>query len=312
MLSLASIFAYILEAVAIGVGVFFITKKNIGLAELGTLVITIALSFMILDLWSPGVASGARQGSGFGLGWSMVGGSPNPEQYYEGYEGQSCTGEGCKATEPSLEGFMDDPTAIKYYRNYNPPYESNVLPPAIPINLNDPRQEAPPIPSLTSVPKVGTPIPQGSAKPVENMETEAMEAEGFDGHHTEPKIRPPEGPRTMSIIARRLRENPFETTVRAVTQIDNDGGSFYSPTDPHPDIIAPNPPLLYNMLTPPYGYRYQLPRGWDQLEQPGLPIAFNKFRNTAKAEASCQVGPFGPEGQYNPDYHYPMEKKKLQ
>ena len=35
-----------------------------------------ALTFLVLDLFAPNVAAGTRQGSGFGIGYGMVGGQP--------------------------------------------------------------------------------------------------------------------------------------------------------------------------------------------------------------------------------------------
>ena len=85
MLTFYSIVLRLLEAVAVTVAVYVITKMKFDYLKFGTMFMTFALSFFVLDLFAPRVAVGARQGAGFGLGYAQFAGSatPNPRQYYE-------------------------------------------------------------------------------------------------------------------------------------------------------------------------------------------------------------------------------------
>ena len=110
MLSIYGLILRLLEGIAIVVAIYLITKKQMNTKETLMLVITIAGTFLLLDLFSPGVASGARQGTGFGLGYQQLAGDGSmPLRYYKDV----------------VEG-MDDPEAVKYYKKYNPSVASHV------------------------------------------------------------------------------------------------------------------------------------------------------------------------------------------
>jgi hypothetical protein len=309
MISLAKIILYLFEGAAITVAIHLISKKRLHLAELFTLALTIGVTFMILDLFSPSIASGARQGAGFGLGWKQVGGTPRPGGYY-GAQGSPCKSGTCKgnltggyaeprgynpavncqgspllkAMQPDVYEGMDDKVAIEYYQRYNPPYQRNSLPP--PLDTHS--------------------IDQGAPRVLEN--------EHFEGTAQPPQASESVGlPASSSQISKKMRENPFQTTVRSSQEIDQTG-SYYGPEDPTSARgQTPEAPLLYNPQLPTYGYRAQLPQGWDQLEQPNINKAFNRFRNTVPNSMNCQVGPYGDQGQYNPNYRYgasPQSREK--
>jgi hypothetical protein len=111
MISLANLFVHIIEGVAVTIAIYLVTRKQLNLKEIMTLSIMIAITFLLLDLFAPGVALGARQGSGFGLGFTQVAGSPTgmPRHYYDPGSGKIKVIEG-----------MDDEVALKYYGQYNP------------------------------------------------------------------------------------------------------------------------------------------------------------------------------------------------
>lgn len=105
MFTMSSITSYLLIGVAITCAIYFISKKTLTFRELVTFVLSISITFIILDLFASGVSQGVRQGAGFGLGFTQVAGDGNtlPRHYYE----------------PVVEG-MDDKVAIDYYNRYNP------------------------------------------------------------------------------------------------------------------------------------------------------------------------------------------------
>lgn len=108
MFTIAGILIRLLEGLAITAAIYLIAKKSLDYREIFTLVLTISVTFMILDLFAPNVAIGARQGSGFGLGFSQVAGYTGmPRRYYNPKTGKI------------IEG-MDDRVALQYYGQYNP------------------------------------------------------------------------------------------------------------------------------------------------------------------------------------------------
>lgn len=130
MLSLSSLILHVIEALAITAAIYLVTKKTLQIREMGILVGTITLTFLVLDLFAPRVAIGARQGSGFGLGFAQVAGNtPNNRRYYEPNFPLNRTASG--TSQPPIPGLpnsvgapvvegMDDPVAIQYYGQYNP------------------------------------------------------------------------------------------------------------------------------------------------------------------------------------------------
>jgi len=347
MLSLAKIILYLFEGAAVTVAIYLITKKQLQAAELFTLALSIGVTFMILDLFAPSIAAGARQGAGFGLGWGQVGGTPNPRTYYsndnrfEGKFGQ-CEGGRCALPRKNIVEGMDDPVAIEYYQRWNPPYHENHMPPPIDTTQYDqgaPRvldydgmsrqgEEQPveptnePAPMTSQVynagqfeyePQLSQPVKK--PKQINHIVPQGMtgkQTEGFSDYVAEDYPQQMNDPNRMQIrsqISKKLRENPFNTTVRSSTEIDGQG--VYYDKENIPEVVSeiyPDP-LLYSPLKPEYGYRYQLPRGWDNLEQKGLYRAFNKFRNISPDSMDCQSGPFGKYGQYNANYHYQKKNR---
>jgi len=79
MLDVQSLVKYLLEGIAVSVAAFYLTQKKNNLQEVLVLGIVAAASFLILDQFAPGVAGGARQGAGFGVGYQLVGGGDEDE-----------------------------------------------------------------------------------------------------------------------------------------------------------------------------------------------------------------------------------------
>lgn len=109
MFTLAGIIVRLLEGAAITGVIYLITKKALDMREIVTLMLTISATFMVLDLFAPAIGAGARQGSGFGLGFMQIAGDGNtmPRQFYD------------PKSSRVVEG-MDDPVAMEYYNQYNP------------------------------------------------------------------------------------------------------------------------------------------------------------------------------------------------
>ena len=84
-MNLADIFKYILEGLAVAVAAYFIPQRKTEPIEIVYIAITAAATFMILDLFAPSVSSGARQGTGFGIGLNQVGWQAGG---YEGADGK--------------------------------------------------------------------------------------------------------------------------------------------------------------------------------------------------------------------------------
>jgi len=72
MLDLQSVIKYVLEGLAVAVAAYFIPRKTVDIKEIAIIALTAAATFAILDQFAPGVAMGARQGSGFGIGYNIT------------------------------------------------------------------------------------------------------------------------------------------------------------------------------------------------------------------------------------------------
>lgn len=334
MLNLGTILLYLFEGVAITIAIYLISKKQLAVAEVVTLSLTIAVTFMVLDLFAPEVGSSARQGTGFGLGFKQIGGNSNPGLYY-GSKG--CPTGKCGQKGNILEG-MDDPVAIEYYQRWNPPYQPNNLPPA--LNTKE-------IYTGTSddMSNMKDNVPEGQtaqvynatqyepALPINNKHMQlgqqaeitpegASRQEGYSNYKGSQYVQPQEvgqmgevgqlnqkGEIITSPIAKKIRNNPFATTVRSYTEIDRPGA--YYKTDNIPKIIGETAPMpiLYSPLKPSYGYRYELPSGWDKLQQPELYKALNAFKNSPPDVIACQARAFAPKEQYVQNYEH--QKKNV-
>ncbi len=64
---------YFLEGLAVAVAMVLIPRKVPTVEEILTVSVFAAMTFAVLDLFSPSIGLTSRQGAGFGLGASMVG-----------------------------------------------------------------------------------------------------------------------------------------------------------------------------------------------------------------------------------------------
>lgn len=65
---------YLLEGAAVAIAARYIPAEKIDLKEISMIAFTAACVFAILDMYAPSVSIAARQGAGFALGSSTVGG----------------------------------------------------------------------------------------------------------------------------------------------------------------------------------------------------------------------------------------------
>jgi ABC-type Co2+ transport system permease subunit len=77
--TLQNLIKYALEGIAVSVAAFYLTSKKQSVQEVLILGLIAAITFLILDLFAPSVGAGARHGSGFGIGYGMVGGADEEE-----------------------------------------------------------------------------------------------------------------------------------------------------------------------------------------------------------------------------------------
>jgi hypothetical protein len=73
MLTLNDLIKYVIEGFAVSVSAYLIAGQKSDMKEIVMLGLTAAVTFLVLDLFTPGIGSGARQGAGFGLGINQVG-----------------------------------------------------------------------------------------------------------------------------------------------------------------------------------------------------------------------------------------------
>jgi len=64
---------YLIEGFAVAVAAYYIPKKKMSFEEVIMIAITAAATFALLDVYSPSIASAARQGTGFGIGANLTG-----------------------------------------------------------------------------------------------------------------------------------------------------------------------------------------------------------------------------------------------
>lgn len=65
---------YLLEGAAVALAARYIPAEKINLSEISMIAFTAACVFAILDMYAPSVSIAARQGAGFAIGSSTVGG----------------------------------------------------------------------------------------------------------------------------------------------------------------------------------------------------------------------------------------------
>lgn len=142
---MTQVLKYLLEGVAVAVAAYYITGKKTDLKEVSLLGLTAAVVFYLIDAFAPEVSGGLRQGSGFGIGYGLVGGGPTPmpwEYYNPGtqklsrkplkggqYGGNPLVGgEGCgscnKVADAVVEeGFESEEQARQVAADLNKPYK---------------------------------------------------------------------------------------------------------------------------------------------------------------------------------------------
>ena len=87
---------YLLEGLAVAAAAYYIPQKKTSLREVAMIALTAAATFAVLDIFAPAIASGARQGAGFGIGANHVG-------FGEGFYNEHPDGD--EEEEPAVEGF---------------------------------------------------------------------------------------------------------------------------------------------------------------------------------------------------------------
>tara|TARA_B100001057_G_scaffold125505_1_gene124190 strand:- start:1043 stop:1315 length:273 start_codon:yes stop_codon:yes gene_type:complete len=65
---------YLLEGAAVGIAARYIPSGKIDIKEISMIAFTAACVFAILDLYAPSISMSARQGAGFAIGASTLGG----------------------------------------------------------------------------------------------------------------------------------------------------------------------------------------------------------------------------------------------
>ena len=71
-------FKYLVEGLAVAAAAYYLPQKKMNVEEIVMVGVTAAAAFAILDLLAPSVSTTARQGAGFGIGASLVGGPALP------------------------------------------------------------------------------------------------------------------------------------------------------------------------------------------------------------------------------------------
>lgn len=74
MFDYKKLYKFLLEGFAVAISAYFILGRKKRYTELIIIGLTAAAAFAILDRHSSVIRDGMRQGSGFGIGWNMVGG----------------------------------------------------------------------------------------------------------------------------------------------------------------------------------------------------------------------------------------------
>ena len=227
MINLSNLIIYFCEGLAVSAALYLLAKRQLGMAEMVVMALSISVTFMILDLFAPDIATGARQGTGFGLGFKQVAGGTYPRHYY-GENGQVAGG-----TYPRhyygeqtqvVEG-MDDPTAIQYYQRYNPSISNQ--------SSHDPIQNS-----------------QLQSQPQFELQHQFQSQPQFQSQHqVDPQIPFP--------ILNKLQTHPFETTIQSLTEMEPRGAVFDAENIPHTISETETSALLYSPLKSTYGHRYQ-------------------------------------------------------
>ena len=88
---LNALLKYLLEGFGVALAAYYIPRRNMNLQEVAMIALTAAATFAMLDKYAPSIAGGARQGSGFGIGYGLsqnlpVEGFEDDMEYYGGGE----------------------------------------------------------------------------------------------------------------------------------------------------------------------------------------------------------------------------------
>ena len=78
MFDVISLLKYIMEGLAVAVAIYLIPSKKIDYMDILLIGLTAAAIFAILDQFSPYVAVGTRQGTGFMIGYQQIGMGDEP------------------------------------------------------------------------------------------------------------------------------------------------------------------------------------------------------------------------------------------
>jgi hypothetical protein len=68
-----SMMKYFLEGLAVALAAYYIPKGQMSAMEVVMIAATAGVTFLVLDLFAPGMGSGARMGAGLGIGFKQVG-----------------------------------------------------------------------------------------------------------------------------------------------------------------------------------------------------------------------------------------------
>lgn len=100
MLDVNKLIKYLLEGAAVAFAAFYIPRRKADLQEITLIALTAAATFLVLDVFSPTVASGTRQGAGFGIGYNITTGL---EGFEDGDDLNKCL-DRCHTQFPEEEG----------------------------------------------------------------------------------------------------------------------------------------------------------------------------------------------------------------
>jgi hypothetical protein len=74
--TIKNILKYLIEGLAIAIAAFLIPNRKTSIVEVLLLGLIASLSFFVLDVFAPATGVSARQGAGFGIGYSLVNSPP--------------------------------------------------------------------------------------------------------------------------------------------------------------------------------------------------------------------------------------------
>lgn len=69
----ANILKYLIEGIVVAVVAYYLTGRKRSVTEVASIGVVAALTFAVLDYFTPSIGSSARLGSGFGIGSNLVG-----------------------------------------------------------------------------------------------------------------------------------------------------------------------------------------------------------------------------------------------